>query len=120
MANTTQSWTYPTNIHFGCGLSSNLAHYCEEAEFHRPMIIPEQKLIENSIITPCIDSLCNSKISFNIFTDFEENPTDKSVMEGLTVFQKNKNDGLGAIGGGSAIDLAKSISFVIWSIAICS
>ena len=112
LANTTQSWTYPTNIHFGCGLSSNLAHYCEEAEFHRPMIITDQKLIENSIITPCIDSLCNSKISFNIFTDFEENPTDKSVMEGLTVFQKNKNDGLVAIGGGSAIDLAKSVAFM--------
>lgn len=45
------------------------------------------------------------------FTDFNINPTYENVMEGRKKFIENKCDLIVAIGGGSAIDVAKSIKF---------
>jgi len=43
------------------------------------------------------------------FSDFKPNPLYESVVEGIKVFHKNKCDLIVAVGGGSAIDVAKCI-----------
>ena len=43
------------------------------------------------------------------FTDFKPNPDVSSVVEGVKRFQKEKPDFLMAVGGGSAIDVAKCV-----------
>ncbi len=44
------------------------------------------------------------------FSDFKPNPTYGSVEEGVRIFRSEGCDGILAIGGGSAIDVAKCIS----------
>ena len=44
-----------------------------------------------------------------IFSDFKSNPDYESIMRGLEVFRESNCDCIVAIGGGSAIDVAKCI-----------
>lgn len=44
-----------------------------------------------------------------VFQDFESNPTYESVQEAVKLFQQNQCDGVVAIGGGSAMDVAKCV-----------
>ena len=43
------------------------------------------------------------------FTDFTPNPDYESVVKGVEVFRKEHCDGIAAVGGGSAMDVAKCI-----------
>ncbi|HCK88534.1 MAG TPA: alcohol dehydrogenase [Erysipelotrichaceae bacterium] len=43
------------------------------------------------------------------FSDFQPNPLYESVVRGVQVFQENKCDAIIAVGGGSAMDVAKCI-----------
>lgn len=52
-----------------------------------------------------------SKIEVVFFQDFRPNPEIESVIRGKEIFMKNHCDGIIAVGGGSAIDVAKGIKF---------
>ena len=51
----------------------------------------------------------SSEINIVRFSDFQPNPLYESVVSGVDVFRKNCCDGILAVGGGSAMDVAKCI-----------
>ncbi len=51
----------------------------------------------------------NENIKKTYFTNFKPNPTYESVCEGLNYFKKSQSKFIIAIGGGSALDVAKCI-----------
>lgn len=55
------------------------------------------------------DEIERIKCSITYFSDFESNPTYASVVAGTEVYRKKKCNFIIAIGGGSAIDVAKCI-----------
>ena len=55
------------------------------------------------------DYFLENNISVTKFNEFSSNPTYESVKKGKMLFSKEKCDGIIAIGGGSAIDVAKCI-----------
>ena len=48
-------------------------------------------------------------ITVSLFQDFTPNPTYESVVQGVKYFLENQCDGIAAVGGGSAMDVAKCI-----------
>ncbi len=84
-----------------------------------------QKFIEHitkknykNIFIVCGHSALNSELvkelkeniaTFYLFSEFSPNPKYEEVENGLKIFNENKCDCIIAIGGGSAIDVAKSI-----------
>lgn len=50
------------------------------------------------------------------FSDFQPNPLYESVVKGIQVFRKEKCDSIMAVGGGSAIDIAKCIK-LYWNMS---
>ena len=58
---------------------------------------------------PISDFFSTINISVVHFTNFEPNPSYESVVAGVEVFQKENCNAIMAIGGGSAIDVAKCI-----------
>jgi alcohol dehydrogenase class IV len=59
-----------------------------------------------------IEHLSKESIQFSIFTDIKGNPTGKNVSDGVLKFNADANDGVIAIGGGSALDAGKAIAFM--------
>ncbi len=55
------------------------------------------------------DSLINKGIGIVKFTDFEPNPDYVSVKKGVSIYRELGCDAILAVGGGSAIDVAKCI-----------
>ncbi|HRX15411.1 MAG TPA: phosphonoacetaldehyde reductase [Spirochaetota bacterium] len=53
--------------------------------------------------------LKESKLNHVIFSDFQSNPLYKNAVAGVSLFKKEKCDFVIAIGGGSAIDIAKCV-----------
>ena len=49
--------------------------------------------------------------NYTHFSDFEENPKIEDVEKGVDIFNNNNCDFIIAVGGGSAIDIAKLINF---------
>lgn len=58
---------------------------------------------------PIKDFFLNSSLPHVIFSDFTPNPSYQEVVKGVALFNKEKCDCIVAIGGGSAIDVAKCI-----------
>lgn len=65
---------------------------------------------DNSFLKEYIESL---HYDFVKFSDFQSNPLYENVCEGVQLFRKSQCDGLLAIGGGSAIDVAKCIKLYV-------
>ena len=55
------------------------------------------------------EKLENLSITVIRFTDFQPNPCYESVVKGVELFRKENCDSIMAVGGGSAIDVAKCI-----------
>ncbi len=58
---------------------------------------------------PLKDEIDSQHISHICFSDFSSNPLYEDVCKGVELFNKERCDGILAIGGGSAIDVAKCI-----------
>lgn len=56
-----------------------------------------------------VEALPEKGIQTTLFSDFKPNPLYESVVEGVKIFHDVKADAIFAIGGGSAIDVAKCI-----------
>ena len=71
----------------------------------KPLIVCNNSY-EQSFIKKYIDSLPINPI---FFRDFQPNPLYEDVVKGVKLFKKEKCDFIISIGGGSAIDVAKTI-----------
>lgn len=56
-----------------------------------------------------VESLPDKGIDTTLFNNFQPNPVYESVVEGVKLFHAFKADAIFAVGGGSAIDVAKCI-----------
>ena len=59
--------------------------------------------------TPIGKQFVSDKHIAVVFQDFEPNPSYESVVKAVSVFRDNQCDGILAIGGGSAMDVAKCV-----------
>ena len=105
-------WNYPTNIWFGLDRILDSPKACTQLNIVKPLIVTDSQLSQTSIIKKLFDILQSHSISFDIFDKIQPNPISKNVFDGIKVYKKNNNDGIIAIGGGSALDIGKTIAFM--------
>lgn len=75
-----------------------------ETQSKKPMLVCGKHILKQEELK---DFISNSRYQFTIFTDFQPNPEYSSAINAAKVFQKRHCDFMMAIGGGSAIDIAK-------------
>ncbi|MBF4695938.1 iron-containing alcohol dehydrogenase [Fusibacter ferrireducens] len=68
-------------------------------------------MLKLGILDPIRDYLKAQKIAYEIFSDVQPDPSEALVQKGLMHIIETKPDLIIALGGGSAIDLAKAIVF---------
>jgi len=115
------TWSYPTQILFGPGRIKNLARACKGLGMRRPMLVTDPGLARMQMVTDAIAANETAGLPTTLFHDVKPNPVGRNVEAGVAIYKENKNDGVIAFGGGSALDAGKAIALMsgqtlpIWS-----
>ncbi|RDH46099.1 iron-containing alcohol dehydrogenase [Zooshikella ganghwensis] len=109
------TWNYPTSVIAGPGSRQQLAFSIEQIGIQNPLWVVDtqlQNLVEiQSLIAQCTSTKYTSS-DLNVFDQFLGNPNEVHVAEGIKQFNNGGHDGVIAIGGGSALDIAKAIALM--------
>ena len=106
------NWNYPTTVWVGKNRIDELASACENLNIKNPLLVTDKDLIELPFIKNILASLKKKFSQLRVFSNFSGNPIGENVEEGVEIFKKNNNDGVVTIGGGSALDVGKAITFM--------
>ncbi|OWU86384.1 alcohol dehydrogenase [Oceanicola sp. 22II-s10i] len=106
------NWSYPTAIRFGAGRISELAEACIAAGIQKPLLVTDKGLAGMQITKDALAILDGAGLGAAIFSDVDPNPNEKNVDEGLKVYREGGFDGVVAFGGGSGLDLGKTLAFM--------
>ena len=93
-------------------LKSSGDYSCLDSWFRgveRVMLVCGKSIEKQKINAYLLELLKNTDKKFIRFSDFTPNPDYSSVVNGVRLFREHNCDALMAIGGGSAIDVAKCI-----------
>ena len=106
------NWNYPTNIWVGENRIQDLGLACKNLNIKKPLLVTDNRLAKNKIISDAVKILKDKDISVEIFSNVIGNPTGNNVNDGVYLFNKNNCDGVIAFGGGSGLDVGKAIAFM--------
>ena len=107
---TQADWNYPTQIHVGPGRRAELADYCQSLKIQRPLVVTDRMLLGLPLVQEVLAALSAAGLAPGVFSDVNGNPTGSEVGAGCQAFRAGGHDGVLAIGGGSAMDVGKTIA----------
>ncbi|MFI5010912.1 MAG: iron-containing alcohol dehydrogenase [Hyphomicrobiales bacterium] len=111
-ATLTANWSYPTRVLVGPGRLAEIGEACKSVGMARPLIVTDKGLAEGPVIAKARAAIAAAGFDPAIFSDVRGNPTESNVKAGLAVFRSGSHDGVVAIGGGSALDVGKTVAFM--------
>ena len=107
---TQADWNYPTQIHVGPGRRAELADYCLSLKIQRPLVVTDRMLLGLPLVQEVLAALSAAGLAPGVFSDVNGNPTGSEVGAGCQAYRAGGHDGVLAIGGGSAMDVGKTIA----------
>ena len=108
----TANWSYPNPIRFGAGRIAEIGDACKAAGMTKPLLITDRGLANNPITTNTLALMEEAGLGAVIFSDVDPNPNDFNADAGVAVYREGGFDGVIAFGGGSGLDLAKTVAFM--------
>ena len=106
------NWSYPTSVRFGAGRIAEIAEACRVAGIRKPLLVTDRGLASMEITTKTRALVETAGLGNAMFSEVDPNPSDLNVAAGLKVYREGGFDGVIAFGGGSALDLGKTIAFM--------
>lgn len=107
------NWNYPTTIWFGVGRIKELPDACRLTGMQRPLLVTDPGLANRPMVQQAIESNRQAGLPTGLFHDVRPNPVWSNVEEGIRIYRESRHDGVIAFGGGSAMDVGKSIAFML-------
>src|SRR5213082_1280796 len=98
---------------FGTGTLSRLGELARELGGKRVLLVTDPGLEAAGHPQRGLVSLRNAGLEAFVFDGVEENPTTRHVNAGVEVARQERIDLLVAVGGGSSMDCAKGINFIL-------
>jgi len=99
---------YVTQIQFDFGAVSLLPQECERIGITRALVVTDAGVRAAGVLQRALDAL--GTLPCAVFDQTPSNPTEAAVRAAVEVLQRERCDGLIAVGGGSSIDLAKGVA----------
>ncbi len=102
-----------TRVVFGAGTLGRLGELAHELGAHRVLLVTDPGLWGAGHPQRARDALRGAGLEVCVFDGVEENPTSRHVEAGLAAARAHPIDFLVAVGGGSSMDCAKGINFLL-------
>jgi alcohol dehydrogenase len=103
----------PTRVVFGTGSLARLGELAREIGGTRVLVVTDPGLEEAGHPQRALEFLREAGLATFLFDAVEQNPTSRHVEAGVIFAQDRQIDLLVSVGGGSAMDCAKGINFVL-------
>jgi alcohol dehydrogenase len=102
-----------TRVVFGEGVLSRLGELARELDFGRTLVVSDRGIVAAGLVDRAAVALRAAGIEPFFFHDFDANPDTAMVEAGRAHAAACGVDSLVALGGGSSLDCAKGINFVL-------
>lgn len=98
---------------FGEGALDQLGTLARDLAFTRALIVADKGIVAAGFVGRAAALLQASGITPSFFHEFDANPDSRMVEAGRDVASAQQVDGIVALGGGSSLDCAKGINFLL-------
>ncbi len=103
-------YNFPTTIRFGAGAVQELGPYLKKHQLVAPLIVTDPTVAQLPFFKQLISRLSAQSIAVEVFSEIHKNPVKSDVYKGTDYWDNTKRDCVIGIGGGAAIDVARSIA----------
>jgi alcohol dehydrogenase len=105
--------TEQTQVLFGPGMSKRLGELARELNGRRVLLVTDQGLAQAGHEQHAVESLRAAGLEVIVFDEVRHDPTTEDVANGLAVARDSHIDLIVGLGGGSSMDCAKGINFLL-------
>jgi alcohol dehydrogenase len=107
------SFHMDTRIEFGVGKVEKLPEFLRQLDIGtRLFVVTDPGILRAGIVDPIVDALTAAGFPCTLFSEVKPNPRDTDCLNGVEQFIEAQADCVLAIGGGSAMDTAKTIALL--------
>jgi alcohol dehydrogenase class IV len=103
-------FNFPTPIKYGPGATKLLPETLREFGVARPLIVTDKGIAALAPVTATAQLLKDAGIAVEVFSGVWGNPTVSQADAGAAAYAAHRADGIVAIGGGAALDVAKCVA----------
>ena len=104
-----RQFNFPTTIRFGAGAVKELPAYLKQNNLKAPLVVTDPVIAQLPFFKTIIADLKNNGLAVEVFSDIHKNPVKSDVYKGTDAWDSTKRDSIVGIGGGAALDVARSI-----------
>ena len=102
-------FNFPTTIRFGAGAIKELPDYLKLNNLKAPLLVTDPIIAELGFFKRIVNDLKDRLFSVQVFSEIHKNPVKSDVYKGVEVWDKTMRDCIVGIGGGAALDVARSM-----------
>ena len=102
-----------TRVVFGAGVIDRLGDLARELNFKRTLLVADHGMVASGHVDEAVGPLEKAGVEVVRFHDFEVNPDTRMVEAGTVFASPLKIDSIIGLGGGSSLDCAKGINFLL-------
>jgi len=102
-----------TRVVFGPGAIERLGELARELNFRRTLLVADHGLVASGHVDEAVGPLTKAGVEIFRFHDFEVNPDSRMVEKATAFVAPLKIDSIIGLGGGSSMDCAKGINFLL-------
>jgi len=113
---TLRSWEVnlrPSRVVFGPGRLEEVGELVRELGGRRVLVVTDAGIRSAGHVDTAVESLLRAQLSPRVFDEVAENPTTRHVGLGVESARSSEVDFIVGLGGGSAMDCAKGINFLV-------
>ncbi len=102
-----------TRVVFGAGVIGRLGELARELNFKRTLLVADHGMVASGHVDEAVEPLRKAGVEIVRFHDFEVNPDTRMIENGTAFVSPLNVDSIIGLGGGSSMDCAKGINFLL-------
>ncbi|MEO0436125.1 MAG: iron-containing alcohol dehydrogenase [Pseudomonadota bacterium] len=108
-----RSFSFPTQIRYGCGCIDELAGHLHSQGINRPLLVTDKNCAELDFFRVISEQLASQRLQCAVYTGVSANPIKSDVDRGVVFYEEHRCDAIVGIGGGASLDVARIIALMV-------